>query len=339
MNVNGASDLARMQTLQRQAFATRTALDRAATELTTGQKASRYEATGGNLTRLFALERALDRNKVFQDNARLTELRLDVTQEALGRILKPTEALAIDLSTAVGLGDLGVARMHASAARRVFADTLATLNTQVAGQSLFAGTATDRPALAASDAILAEVDALVAGAADAAGAIAAVEEYFRAEPAPAGAFFSNGYLGAADDLTPVEIGEGVRLDYGLRANAEPLVAVLRAQAMAAAVTPASFGGDVAFQMTVLAEAGRQMIGAKEGMLDLRAAVGLSQNAVERAQAERVSERDTLSLARARIVAVDPLEAASNYQSLEVQLESIFTVTSRLANLRFTNFLR
>jgi hypothetical protein len=39
------------------------------------------------------------------------------------------------------------------------------------------------------------------------------------------------------------------------------------------------------------------------------------------------------------MATDPLEAASAYQSLEVQLESIYTVTSRLANLRFANFMR
>ena len=53
----------------------------------------------------------------------------------------------------------------------------------------------------------------------------------------------------------------------------------------------------------------------------------------------MSERDTLDLARTKIVATDPLEAASAYQTLQVQLESIYTVTSRLANLRFANFMR
>ena len=46
----------------------------------------------------------------------------------------------------------------------------------------------------------------------------------------------------------------------------------------------------------------------------------------------------LDLARTKIVATDPLEAASAYQTLEVQLESIYTVTSRLASLRFANFM-
>ena len=57
MRVNGGSELARMQMLQRQAIATRNRLDVAAKELTTNLKANRFEASGGNLTRLFALER------------------------------------------------------------------------------------------------------------------------------------------------------------------------------------------------------------------------------------------------------------------------------------------
>ena len=52
MRVNGGSDLARMQALQKQALATRNRLDTAANEMTTNLKASRFEATGGNLTRL-----------------------------------------------------------------------------------------------------------------------------------------------------------------------------------------------------------------------------------------------------------------------------------------------
>lgn len=339
MNVNGASDLARLQMLQRQAFTTRAGLDRAAQELTTGLKASRYEATGGNLTRLFALERALDRNAVFADTIALTAMRLDVMQESFGRILAPTEALAIDLTTSTNLGNVAEARLHAQSARRLFGDTVATLNGQVAGQSLFAGTATDRAALAPAEAILADLDALAGAAATAADAIAAIEEYFRRDPAPAGDFFVNGYIGSPDDLTPVDIGENARLDYGVRADAAELVDVLRSQALAAVVAGGAFAGDTDAQMTLLAEAGSRMLNAKESLLSLRAEVGVAQFAVERSQAERVSERAVLDQARTRIMATDPLATASNYQTLQVQLESIYTVTSRLATLRFTNFLR
>ena len=336
MRVNGGSDLARLQALQKQAFATRNRLDTAATELTTNLKASRFEATGGNLTRLFALERSLDRNAVFTETISLTELRLEVMQESLGQILGPAQDLAIDLIDSVNKGDVATSRLHATTARQNFAATVGILNGQVAGQSLFAGTATDSPALAPAEAILADLDALAGGAADVAAAIAAIEGYFAK---PAGAFYATGYVGSTDDLTPVEIGDGQRLDYGMRADKDELVAVLKAQAMAAVVAGGAFAGSEADQMAMLGEAGAQMLAAKEGILDLRAAVGSQQETVERAKAQRVSERDTLDLARSKIMATDPLEAASAYQALEVQLESIYTVTARLANLRFANFMR
>lgn len=335
MRVTGGSELARMKMLQRLAIETRNKLDTAGTEMTSGLKASRYEATGGNLTRLFALERSLDRNGVFSATISLTETRLDVMQTALGNILSPMEDLSVELSSSVALGDQAAALTHARTARAAFAATVSSLNSQVAGQSLFAGTATDRPALAGADAMLADLDALAQGSATAADAIAAIDAYFAK---PAGAFYASGYTGSTDDLTPVDIGEGTRLDYGIRADQDELVAVLRSQAMAAVVAGGAFDGDAGARMALLGEAASSMIAAKEGLLDVRSALGTRQEQLETAKAQRTSERETLDLARTGIVATDPLEAASNFDALENQLNAIYTVTARLSNLRFLNFM-
>jgi flagellar hook-associated protein 3 FlgL len=336
MKLGTASDLARLQMLQRNAFATRAALDAAAVEMTSGQKQDRFEATGGNLTRLFALERGLERNRVFADTLALSEMRLDIMQEGFGRLLAPVEDLAVDLATATGLSDAAAGRVHAATARRAFVDAVGVLNTRVAGQALFAGAATDRAALAPAEDMLAELDAIAAGAATPADAVAAIEAWFAP---PGGGFYATGYVGSTTSLVPVEIGDGARLDYAVRADDAEVVAALRAHALAAVVDGGAFAGDPAAQLEMLAAAGQRMLEAREETLALRARVGVSQNTVERGRAERTSEREALELARAGIVATDPLEAASTYQTLQVQLESIFTVTSRLAELRFTNFLR
>lgn len=339
MNVTGGSDLARLHSLQKQSIATRNNLDRVAGELTTGQKRSAYEATDGNLTRLFSLERSLDRNAVFRETISLTELRLDVMQQGLGQMLEPAERISVDLTSAVGKNDIPAARQSARDARAAFQETVGVLNGHVAGQALFAGTATDRAALAPADAILAELDALAAATTTAADAVAAIDEYFRKDPAPSGAFFTNGYIGSTDDLSAVEIGENARLNFSMRADKQEFVALLSAQAKAAVVANGSFGGDTFEQMALLGNSAAAMLDAKEGILAVRATVGVSQFAVEAARAQRVSEQDTLSLARANIVAVDPLEAASNLQSLQIQLESVYAVTARLGQLSFTNYMR
>ena len=77
-------------------------------------------------------------------------------------------------------------------------------------------------------------------------------------------------------------------------------------------------------MALLGASGQLMLNAKEGMLGLRSEVGVKQETVERAKAERTSERETLDLARTKIVATDPLESASAYQTLETQLQTVYT---------------
>ncbi len=324
MKLGTASDLARMQMLQRQAFTTRARLDTAAVELTTGQKASRYEATGGNLTRLFALERALDRNTVFADTLALSETRLDIMQEAFGRVLGPVEDLAIDLNAAVGLGDLaagprprgdGAARLHRRGRR-------AQHPGRGAGAVLgdrHRPRRRSRPA----DAILADLDALAAGAATAADAIAAIEDYF----SPARRVLRHRLRRV--DHRPRRGRDRRRRAARLRACAPTPTRWSRCCAprrsprwSTAAPSPATP------RRSSSCSAPRASACSRRARTCSRCAprVGVSQNTVERARAERTSERDALDLARARMIATDELEAASTYQTLQVQLESIYTVT-------------
>lgn len=331
----GSSDLARIQMVQRQAIGARGAMDKAALEMTTAQAASRFEATGGNLTRLFALERSLDRNQVFSDTIALTGMRLEVMQSAFGQLLAPTEDLQVDLTNAVGTHDVSTGLIHAARARQAFADAVGLLNTRVSGQALFAGAATDRQVLSGAGAMLADLDALAAGAASGADAAAAIEDYF----SPGGGFFTAAYTGSNDALTAVEIGEGSRLDYQVKATDPEIVGLLKAHALAAVVAGGAFAGDRDSQLALLAASGAAMVEAREDILGLQARVGVSQQVVETAKAERVSERDTLDLARSRMVGVDDAEAASTYQAYKVQLEALYTVMANLSELRFSNYMR
>ncbi|PZQ49428.1 MAG: hypothetical protein DI556_11195 [Rhodovulum sulfidophilum] len=334
MKVTGSSDLGRLAALKRSTAETRAALSNAGTEMTTGLRSSRYEATAGNITRIFAIERSLDRNAVFANTIALTEVRVDTAQHALGLILAPLQELSAALPSAVSMGDAQASMVHARSARNAFTDTVNALNTQSGGLSLFAGIATDGPALAPAATILAELDGLAGGAATPAAAIAAVNAYF----APGGGFFATGYLGAATDPAAVDVGEGRRLDYAIRADAAELVDALRSQALAAVVAGGAFDGDLAAQREILAAAGAAMLGAKEGILDLRSALGVTQQALETAKAARTAEKDTLDLARNAILTVDPTEAASVFQALETQLETIFTVTARLSELNYAKYM-
>lgn len=337
MKISGTSDLGRLNAMTKRAIDTRNDLNRAATEMTTGENSSRYEATAGNTTRIFAVERALDRNEAFSQTIALTEVRLDTMQSGLGLILSPLEDLAIDMSSSVGLGDVQQSLMHASTARNAFRDTVGVLNSQAGGLSLFAGTATDSPALASPDFMLADLDALAQGSATASDAIAAINAYF--SKTPPGAFYSTGYIGSTQDPSPVDVGESRRLDYAVRADNDQLVAVLKSQALAAVVAGGAFASDSNAQMQMLAAAGQAMVDSKEGLLDLRSAVGVSQYTLENAKAARVAEHDTLDLSRNAIMGIDSTAVTSRFQALETQLNTIYTLTARLGDLSYVKYMK
>lgn len=333
MYVSSGTDLARLQRLQRQAAETRERMDTAGQEMSTGETTDRYAATGGHLTRLISMDRALARNDSYASTISLTELKLDTMQSTITGIAEQANSLAVSLNETVPKGDVASSLRLGKQARGELIDTLTKLNVQVSGQSLFAGTATDSAAIASPDDILAALDALAAGSATAADAITAIDDYF------ANTFPTTGYTGSADGLAPADIGEGQRLDYGVTATDQRIIDVLRAQAKAAVAAGDSYPGSDEDKMALLSAAGTDLIAAKDGALDLSFEIGLDQESVENAKASRTAEKNTLSLARANMLEADMETATTTYQALETQLDAIFTVTARLAELRFTDYMR
>lgn len=338
MKLHSSTELSRLLTLQRSAGETRGALDRAAQEMSTGQKVSKYEATGGNLTRLYALERMLERITVHEHNLDLTATKLDLMQLGIEKAHSRASSIAVDMLSATGLKDISSARHHAEASRVAFSDLIGTLNLQVAGEALFAGTATDRTAVLPAEDVLAQINGVVAGL-SASGAIQAVEDYFAGVGMPN--FADNAYLGAADDVSAVEVGESTRIDYAIRATDPKLLEALKGHALASLVAKGGAfeaGGD-ADRLTLLTAAGQTLLTARDGLLDLSSQTGSAQAAVETAKAQRNAEKEAYDLARANLLAADPYQTATMFEAMKNQLESVFAVTARIGNLRFANFLR
>mgnify|MGYP006193710875 CR=1 FL=1 len=57
------------------------------------------------------------------------------------------------------------------------------------------------------------------------------------------------------------------------------------------------------------------------------------------QARNSAEITALELARAKIVSVDPFEAATKVKEAQTQLEMIYAVTARLSSLSLMEYLR
>lgn len=336
MTFQPLSDLAASLRLQQQSSTLRAQLDQAGQELTTGQAADLTRATGGNLAPVFGIDRQVARLDQTSQDLALAAARSGAAQTALGLVEGASGDLAIGLLGALDRGDPVSGTGFLGRADAALDQVVDALNTRFGGRSLFAGAAGDSTALADADTLRTQIAALVAGAADPASAIAAVDAWF---DAPGGGFETLVYGGATSDAAGAPLADGSRLTYLPRADAEELRAVLKPLAMIATVDNAGFSADPDARDAYLGQAAGALLGARDGVTDLRARLGTAEGQIDDARDAASAERNALALARNDLVGVDQFTAAARFSDLEGQLQALYTVTARLSGLSLTNFLR
>lgn len=336
MSITGIPDLLSAGRTARTLAQVQTDFTRASEELTTGRQSDVVAATGGDPIRLYAVERDLALNAGRALNVDMAISRAAVTQTALTRVEGAAGAVGAKLLAAVTIGDLTGAQLEANRARDAFEEAVSALNSRFGDRSLFSGAATDSPAIASAAAMLSDIAARAAPSQTADEVIAAVDDYFTD---PAG-FAATGYLGSTTDASSAEISPGQYVDYAIRADRDEIVTALKALALGVLGAEGGFAGaTTSTRLAVMGEAGQRGLTASAGIVTLRGEVGVAEERLETAKIRGSAERTFLQTARNNIVARDPFEAATEFNALEQQLQTIFEVTARLSQLSLTNFLR
>jgi len=233
-------------------------------------------------------------------------------------------------------GDISSADRQAASAQSAFDRAVASLHTRFGDRSLFAGAAVDANATATSETILNEVRALIVAETDPLDVITIVDDYFNGP----GGFDATGYLGSANDAPNVELAEGDRLAYAVRADQSEIKDVLSALALTVIGSEGGWPGasDTA-NLILYNEASRRSIAAETGIVEVRANLGTAEQRIEEASVANTAEGLFLSAALNRIIQRDPFEAAAEFTAIETQLQAVFSITARLSSLTLTNFLR
>ncbi len=336
MTISALSDLTYHQVRARQVEETRARMETAGQELTTGQHEDIRAALRGDLNKLFSIDRELAMTAQRRSGLNIAQGKAAVIQDRLTLLQDISNDTGINLQIAVERGDFVSASTYASDARHRLSQVVSALNTTYQSKSLFSGAAEDRAALENADEIMDDINAIVAGSASAADAITAIDDYFFSV---GGGFETDIYVGATEDAPGVPTSETATSVISFRADDPAIREVLRGLALASAVAEGGFAGDLAQQAEMLTEAGNSMHNAKEGVIQLGAALGMAENQIANALTTADDDIQALQIARNDIVGVDPYEAASRFTALEGQLSSMYTVTARLSALNLTNFLR
>jgi len=335
MNSLSLGDLAQSFLLQRRGTALKTEMARLNEELVTGQVSDIKAILAGNVSYLSEIENDLRTLSGYQVAAVEAGQFADATQSALERIQTTTGSLSSDLlltgANAVG----GVLDQLSADAEAELATIVGALNTDLAGRSLFAGTATDGAALADAETLMAELSIAVAGAASPADVATAAQAWF---DDPAG-YAATVYQGSDTSIAPFRLGERDTVSLQLTAQNQAVKDTLQAVALAALATGNGLGLSSDDKRELLDLAGRDLFQAQTGLTAARASVGSAQERIDVLQTRNSTEQTSLEYAKGALLQADPYETATKLEEVQFQLQSLYTVTARMADLSLVNFVR
>lgn len=330
------SNMASTMKLVEQNLTTKVALETASSELSSGRKSDLVKATAGDLGKLFAIDRTIMQLESKTDAIQLATGKSAVTQTALERVHDNLVDFGPQLLSAVERGDLQTSKIVAGDARNALGAVVTSINSRYGRHSVFAGAAVDRPAIESAETILSDISAIVAGSADSATAISAIDEYFYGA---GGGFETNIYLGSSKDGPPLRDESGEEIQYGIRADTPEIRNALRALAMASVAAEAPNFIGTQDQVDLLKAAGNSAISATGSVISLKESLGFAEARIDGVRANALAMRNVFELERAAIISADPYESAAKIEALQVQLQTIYTITARLSGLSLTNYLR
>ncbi|MEO1452857.1 MAG: flagellin [Pseudomonadota bacterium] len=328
-------DLAQIFQTRRETATLTADLQRLTQEVASGRRNDLRSEITGDFGSLAAIESSLARITSFSRIAGESVVELDTAQAALGRIEADGQRVASALLLSQTASQPNAVDAAAREAGDAFASAIATLNTTVGGRSLFAGVATDGPALLPAEQILTDLETAVAGATTAADLRDAVFAWF----APGGGFETGAYVGSATEQAPRRISPEAQIDPLPRANDPAIAGVLSGAALAALVDRGALIGQPEERLAAAGFAGERLLSATPDFIGLRANLGVEQETLALAQQALVAEQGAFEIARADLISADPFTAASELEATRSQLETLYLLTSRLSQLSLTSFLR
>lgn len=328
MTLAALGDRAALFASQRHNADLRARLALAAQELSTGQVADPVRALRGDTGPLADLDRRIERAEAWGLAAREAGMRLAAMGAALDKAAEAREGLLGRLLASGPAGPDPAA--DAPAAETAFRSILSGLNARLGEGALFAGTATDGPALAEADTLLAALRSAIAGQTTAAGVASVLDDWF---DSPSGGFATEGYLGASASLSRgIDDAETVILP---RADDPALRALLKATAMGALAADLPEGEGRA----LLTRARDGLLASGDALTRLRAGIGESEARAEAATARHAARASAWGILRQEMIAADPYESASTLEALRTRLETHYEAVQRLSSLSLVNHLR
>ncbi|GGH54733.1 flagellar biosynthesis protein FlgL [Frigidibacter albus] len=337
MNFTSIGDLAMGLQMRQQNQQLKEHLTRLSSEVISGVRQDVGAAVSGDFAALSGIERGLRTLEAYKLSTGEAALFTGTLQTALGQVAEMGAGLGVPLLAAATTANPVQVDTLAYTARQKLGAMVGALNLRVADRYALSGAATDTPPLAGAGTILSALQGAVAGASTVSDIADAVADWFDA-PAGGGGFLDVAYQGAAAGLSPFLLGEGDSAELALTAADPRLRAALAGVALAALLDDGLLGGDTLARGQIAERAGTWILNAEPGLTALRAELGTTEARIDEAATRNSAEVAALKIARNTLIGADPYESAAELEAVQSQLETLYTLTARVAQLSLADYL-
>lgn len=303
-------------------------------EMSTGQVRDIGHKVQGDTVRVASLDKVIAESKARLQAFSVLTTRLDAQHAAVTVVHDHVQQVTDLLLRPDVFGTDDRLSAIAGQISEVFGAVVGLLNTQAGGQSLFAGDATDRPALADAQVMLADLAALVPAGADASVVNQIVADWF----APGGGFDLAGYLGGEANLVGHDLGDGSRLRFDLTATDPSIRKTLVGLAKGALMSASLTSVNPETRRSILASLGTENIAHAADLRLVIETIGISQARMDQAMTRQQAAQVAATMARTNLIAADPYETATALQDSIARMEQIFTITARLSRMSLSAYL-
>ncbi|WP_322891179.1 MULTISPECIES: flagellin [unclassified Yoonia] len=334
MSVTRVGDMAQQFLSQRAGGAIKSDLLRLSNSLSSGRVDDIPRHLNGETARFTGITHKLAQIEGFRLVGRETGQMLDGIQTVLGRVDSARSQLAgqillvSDSSTAAQVDD--AARL----ARGAFDTMVSALNTRLADRAILSGRDVQTTPLLAADAMMADLQAAIGADRTFAGIEAAVTSWF---DDPLGGFAVAGYQGDTGATLQRQVSQDQRINISARADDPAIRATLKAVALAAVTSDLPGLGDMA-KMRLVQASGGLLFGAASQIVAMQSRVGSAQAVLAETQAELAAQETGLQMAVNDLILADPFDTATRLQSVQLQLETHYSVVGRLSQLSLLRFI-
>ncbi|WP_224816439.1 flagellin [Hasllibacter sp. MH4015] len=336
MSLTTYGDLAQFHMLRRDSAQLKSDLVRLTGELSSGKTADIGRALGGDFSTLADIARSLRLNASFSASVAEASIAAEGRQSALGRIAAELDGFAPQLLSVTGAGSWNDIQLTLANGSERFDAAVDALNTRLAGRSLFSADEPDATPLAGSEAILDELRLLVGTTTDAATAEADVRAWFMS---PGGGYETMAWQGGAGAAPEVLLGEGRSAETGVTALDPAIRESLIGLALVALAEEEAAPLDETEKRALVTGAAEQMQRGEGQLITLRAALGAEEARIEEARVASQAARASLEIEYGRLVEADPYRTATDLETVNTRLESLYILTARLSRLSLTEFIR